>query len=44
MNIKISIYVIYYLQTHIYKNKTDLNMGTILGEKKVKKVIHGPRF
>ena len=34
MNIEISIEV-YYLQTHIYKNKTDLNMRTILGKKKV---------
>ena len=39
MNIKISIQVVYYLQTHIYKCKTDLNMRTILGKKKVNSVI-----
>ena len=27
--------MIYYLQALIYKNKTDLNMRTILGEKKI---------
>ena len=36
MNINISIYVIYHLQTHIYKNKTDLNMRTILSKKRFK--------
>ena len=35
MNIKINIEVIYHLQTHIYKNKTDLNMRTTLVKKKV---------
>ena len=39
MNIKINIYVIYHLQTHIYENKTDLNMRTIFGKKKVKLYI-----